>query len=68
MAFVSKKAIYSSADFDLTPFITYLVDHGYLTPSDYIATVELGTGIVIGAGQVVIRNFSVTVNYDRRPE
>jgi hypothetical protein len=61
-AFSSRTPIHSSTDFDLTPFMTYLVNHGILNSSDYITTVELGNEVVIGSGQTVIRNYSVTVN------
>ncbi len=61
-AFSSQTPIYFSTNFNLTIFITYLVNHGIITSNDYIATVELGTEVVIGSGQTVIKNYSVIVN------
>jgi serralysin len=61
-AFSSQTPIHSSNDFDLTPFMTYLVNHGILTANDYVTTIELGTEVIIGSGQTIVRNYSVTVN------
>jgi len=62
-AFSQSTPIYTSpvGDFDITPFLTYLTTNGVLSPDDYVATVELGTEVAIGAGQAVIRSYSVTV-------
>ena len=61
MAFVSRTPIHSSSDFDLSPYFAYLVDKGYLAANDYLALVELGTENVMGEGQVIVKNYSVTV-------
>ena len=60
-AFSSPSPILHSTDFDITPFLTYLTDHGVLSTSDYVASIELGIEVAIGAGQMVIRDYSVTV-------
>jgi hypothetical protein len=60
-AFSPPSAILQSADFDITPFLTYLTDQGVLSTGDYVASVELGIEVAIGAGQMIVRNYSVTV-------
>ncbi len=45
--------------FDITPFLSDLVSRGVIVNGDYVATVELGTEVAIGAGMVFISNYSV---------
>lgn len=61
-AFSAEKPIHASSDFDFTPFLAYLTAKGVLSSADYVATIELGTEVIIGSGQAVVRNYSVTVN------
>lgn len=60
-AFSSEKPIHSSSGFDFAPFLSYLEAKGVLTANDYVATIELGTEVVIGSGQTIVRNYSVSV-------
>ena len=60
-AFLATTPVLSSDDFDITPFISYLIDNGVLTESDFLTTIELGTEVVKGRGEVIIRDYSVTV-------
>ena len=62
MAFVSRTPIHASSDFDLSPFFTYLTNKGYLSADDYLALVEFGTENIAGMGQVILKNYSVTLN------
>jgi hypothetical protein len=60
-AFSATKPLLKCADFDITPFLTYLVDRGLIGASDYVSTVELGTEVAVGSGRTIVRDYSVTI-------
>jgi hypothetical protein len=48
--------------FDVSEVIGFLLKNGYLDASGYVANLELGTEIMRGTGNAVVRDFAVTVN------
>jgi len=48
--------------FDVGEVIDFLLKNGYLDPHAYVADLELGTDIMRGAGNAVVRDFWVSVN------
>ena len=61
-AFNAKDPVLKSANFDITPFFSYLIERKIIDPQDYISTVELGTEIAVGTGITIISNYSVNVS------
>lgn len=60
-AFNTRSPILKSARFDITPFLSYLVDKKVIDSNDLVCTVELGTEVSAGSGMTVISNYSVNV-------
>jgi|GEM_PF-786476 hypothetical protein len=61
-AFNAKEKVLKSANFDITPFISYLIERKIINPRDYVSTVELGTEIAVGTGITIISNYSVNIS------
>jgi hypothetical protein len=59
--FLSAGTYFNSTNFDLTPFITYLISSNVINSNDYICTVELGTEVAFGKGRTWISNYSVNI-------
>lgn len=47
---------------DLKPMFAYLKSKGYITGTEYLSSIELGTEIHEGTGTVTINSFKATVN------
>jgi hypothetical protein len=45
----------------LEKFIAYLINNNYITPDEYLASVELGNEIVEGKGETVVKSFEINV-------
>jgi hypothetical protein len=44
---------------DLNHLLSYLVDHGHISPDEYLSGIQLGNEIVSGHGQTLIREYEI---------
>jgi hypothetical protein len=44
---------------NVSDFIADALRRGWITPTDYLVSIELGTEVVSGNGSTVVRNFRI---------
>jgi hypothetical protein len=47
----------SKGSLELGPLVDALIDHGLARPTDFLATVELGSEVAYGKGRTMLRTF-----------
>lgn len=59
-AFVKKQSQLKGA-LDLNAFLVYLVDNGYVSGNDYLASIELGNELLHGEGTTTVHAYSLII-------
>ena len=60
-AFLSNSSIYTGT-LNVHYFINYLIGSGYLDPSQYLASFEMGNEVVYGAGATDVHHYTIAIN------
>jgi hypothetical protein len=60
VAFVATSPM-RAGELDIAEFVAHLVGRGYVAPTDWLASVELGNEIKGGSGQTTIERFSASI-------